>query len=98
MTEGLYYWMGRCVCVGWHDAFGAGVLKLSHLTSELSLDPNLPLPFPLFFPSSLSLSPLCAPLSLQCSFSLVWYGVWRYWVEDLQHALGGRPTTCTSTN
>ena len=72
MTEGLCYWMGQ-VCLGWHDAFCAGVLKLSYLTSELSLDPHLPSwlsPFPFLFPSSLSLSPLCASLSLQCSFFL----------------------------
>ena len=64
---------GSGVCVGWRNAFCAGVLKLSYLTSELSLDPNLPSllsPLSSFFLSSLSLSPLCAPLSLQCSFFL----------------------------
>ena len=46
--------------MGWRDAFCAGVLKLSYLTSELSLDPTSPLGCPSFlfsFPSPC----LCLP-------------------------------------
>ena len=64
--------------MGWHDAFHAGVLKLSHLTSELFLDPNLYSslsPFPLFF-----VSPLCSSFSPMFFFSVLFFpwgrGIW----------------------
>ena len=51
-------------CVGWRDAFCSGVLKLSHLTSELSLTPDLP---SLLFPLSFSPPCLCHPSVLLLS-------------------------------
>ena len=60
-----------CVCVGWRDAVSYWGAKLFHLTSELSLDP---LPFLFSFPPPFLLFPLCALLSLQCSFFLFPWG------------------------